>query len=107
VMRGLGLSAEDRARVGEMVLVVREDVRIGFAFVQGVLRPLLTEHRPDLLWIDPALAYLGGEASSQRDVGGFLRNMLNPLLREFACGCVILHHQQTADWQGETGLAGG
>jgi len=106
VMRGLHLSEEDRARVGEMVLVVREDVRIGLAFVQFVLRPLLERHRPDLLWIDPALSYLGGEASSQRDVGGFLRNMLNPLLREFACGCVILHHtnkpptgREKPDWQ--------
>src|SRR5205814_7826426 len=32
VMRGLHLSAEDRARVGEMVLVVREDARIGGVF---------------------------------------------------------------------------
>jgi len=33
-----------------------------------------------------------GETNSQRDVGGFLRNGLNPLLREFNCGCVIVHH---------------
>src|SRR5438876_10837748 len=69
VMRGLGLSEDDRARAGEMVLVVREDQRTGFAFIEGVLRPLLAEHKPDLLWIDPALSYLGGEASSQKDVG--------------------------------------
>ncbi|MEK7678422.1 MAG: AAA family ATPase [Verrucomicrobiota bacterium] len=106
VMRGLGLSDDERARACEMVLVVREDVRIGFAFVQGVLRPLLQEHRPDLLWIDPALAYLGGEASSQKEVGAFLRNFLNPLLREFNCGCVMAHHtnkpatgREKADWQ--------
>jgi hypothetical protein len=106
VMRGLHLTEQERAQVGEMVLVVREDVRIGFAFVQGTLRPLLEQHRPDVLWIDPALSYLGGEASSQKDVGAFLRNMLNPLLREFACGCVILHHtnkppagREKPDWQ--------
>jgi hypothetical protein len=92
VMRGLNLTDEERARAGEMVRVVREDARTSFAFTEGVLRPLLTEHRPDLLWIDPALAYLGGEASSQKDVGGFLRNLLNPLLREFNCGCVVVHH---------------
>lgn len=92
VIRGLGLSEDERVRACEMVLVVREDQRTGLPFVQSVLRPLLEEHRPDMLWIDPALSYLGGEASSQKDVGGFLRNMLNPLLREFNCGCVILHH---------------
>jgi hypothetical protein len=106
VIRGLHLTEEERARVGEMVLVIREDVRTGFGFVQGTLRPLLEEHRPDVVVIDPALSYLGGEASSQRDVGGFLRNWLNPLLREFGCGCVILHHtnkppagREKPDWQ--------
>ena len=53
---------------------------------------MLREHRPDLLWIDPALAYLGGESNSQKDVGGFLRNQLNPLLTEFRCGVVVVHH---------------
>jgi hypothetical protein len=88
-----------------MVLVAREDVRIGFLFVEDVLRPLLKQHHPDLLWIDPALSYLGGDASSQEVVGTFLRNMLNPLLRQFKCGCVILHHtnkppgREKPDWQ--------
>ncbi|MGD1084693.1 MAG: AAA family ATPase [Verrucomicrobiota bacterium] len=106
VMRGLVLTPEQRDRAGKLVLVVREDERTGFAFVQGLLRPLLEKHRPDVLWIDPALAYLGGEASSQKDVGAFLRNLLNPLLREFNCGCVIVHHtnkpaagREKADWQ--------
>ena len=107
VIRGLGLSAEDAARACDSVIVVREDSRSGMAFVQTVLRPLMEAHRPDLLWIDPALAYLGGESSSQKDVGGFLRNMLNPLLHEFGCGCVVVHHtnkpatgKEKPDWQG-------
>src|ERR1035438_2681422 len=50
VIRGLGLSEEERARACEMVLVVREDQRTGCGFVEGVLRPLLEQHRPDLLW---------------------------------------------------------
>ena len=106
VMGGLGLSDHERASACEMVLVVREDLHKGFQFVAEVISPLLQEHRPDLLWIDPALSYLGGAASSQEDVGGFLRNMLNPLLREFKCGCVILHHtnkpstgRDKPDWQ--------
>ena len=107
VIRGLGLSAEDVARACENVMVAREDSRSGMAFVQSVLRPLLDRQRPDLLGIDPALAYLGGESSSQKDVGGFLRNMLNPLLHEFGCGCVVVHHtnkpatgKEKPDWQG-------
>ncbi len=107
VIRGLGLNADETKRALDNVIVVREDSRTSSGFATGVLRPLLETHRPDLLWIDPALAYLGGEASSQKDVGGFLRNLLNPLLREFNCGCVVVHHtnkpssgREKSEWQG-------
>jgi hypothetical protein len=53
---------------------------------------LLREHRPDMLWIDPVFSYLGGNASSQEDVSPFLRNQINPLVREFDCGVVLVHH---------------
>lgn len=106
VIRGLELSREDGAAACDRIIVVREDSRTGVGFLAGTLRPLLSEHRPDLVWIDPALSYFGGEASSQKDVGGFLRNGLNPLLREFGCGGVVVHHtnkppsgREKPDWQ--------
>ena len=102
VIRGLKVTAEEAKRACENVIVVREDSRTGFRFIVGTLRPLLAEHRPDILWIDPALAYLGGEASSQKDVGGFLRNMLNPLLREVQLRLRgSPSHEQAAGWQGK------
>jgi hypothetical protein len=65
--------------------------------------------------VDTALAYLGGEAGSQKDVGGFLRNMLNPLLREFNCAAVVVHHtnkppvgKEKPDWNaGDFAYLGG
>jgi len=92
VCAGLNLNPEQIALVKEMVWVVREDQRTSFAFLQGVLRPTLEQHKPDLLWIDPVLAYLGADASKQADVSTFLRNGLNPILREFNCGCVVVAH---------------
>ena len=90
----------------ENVIIASEDARTGAAFFLEAVEPLLVEHKPDLLWIDPALAYLGGEASSQKDVGGFLRNLLNPLLHRHQCGCVVVHHtnkpasgKEKGDWQ--------
>jgi hypothetical protein len=106
VIRGLGLSEADVATACARVLVVTEDTRTGAALCRDVLRPLLAEHRPDLLWLNPALAYLGGEASAQRDVGGFLRNGLNPLLHEYDCGGIPIHHtnkpptgREKPDWR--------
>jgi len=92
VIRGLNLSEDDAKQACENVIVAREDSRTGRGFIEGTLRPLLEQHRPDILWIDPALAYLGGEANSQKEVGTFLRNWLNPRLHEFKCGCVVVHH---------------
>ena len=92
VYAGLELSAAEREQAGQQIIVAREDERTGMAFLQQSVRPLAAEHKPDLLWLDPMLSFLGGESNSQKDVGGFLRNGLNPLLREFNCGCVGVHH---------------
>ena len=115
VLAGLNLSDEEKQAAMKMVVVVREDVRTGLIFFAGTVRPMLAEHQPDLLWIDPALSYLGGEANSQKDVGGFLRNQLNPLLREFNCAVVMVHHtnkppvgKEKPDWNaGDFAYLGG
>ena len=92
VVKGLELLPEQAIEAFNRIKVCREDARTGTAFFENTVRQLLEEHRPDLLWIDPVLAYLGGDASSQEVVSGFLRNQLTPLLREFNCGVVIIHH---------------
>ena len=106
VIAGLKLTAAEAKQATESVIVWREDERTGLRFFAEVVRPLLEQHRPDVLWIDPALSYLGGETNSQKDVGGFLRNQLNPLLREFNCAAVVIHHtnkppagREKAEWQ--------
>lgn len=92
VIAGLELTAEEAKTACDNIIVVREDSRTGPRFFSEVVRPLLEAHRPDLLWIDPALAYLGAAASVQEDVTLFLRTYLNPLVREFNCGVLIVHH---------------
>lgn len=92
VMRGLELTEAQMRTAQARVLVVNEDIRTGATFFEEVVRPLLIQHRPDLLWIDPVLAYLGGDTAHQKDVGAFLRNGLNALLRELRCGAVLIHH---------------
>jgi len=107
VIAGLGLSEADAAAATANITVIREDEHTAMRFFEKTVRPLLAAHRPDLLWIDPALSYLGGEVSSQREVGAFLRNGLNPLLAEFNCGGIVVHHtnkpasgQEKKTWSG-------
>ena len=107
VIAGIGLSEEEALNACGKILVAREDRRTAIQFFREVVRPLLAKHPCDLLWIDPALAYLGAEASAQKDVGAFLRNNLNPCLRDFRCGVVVLTHtnkphvgREKPDWSG-------
>lgn len=92
IIAGLRLNPDEAKQAGERILICREDVYTGSLFLQGVVRPLLREHRPDLVVIDPALAFLGGDTNSQKDVANFLRTGFQPLLREFDCGAIITHH---------------
>ena len=105
VLAGLNLSASDSLYARENILVFTENSRTSQAFASYTLMPLLEKHRPDLVIIDPALAYLGGDVNAQKDVGAFLRNQLNPLLTEYRCGCIIVHHiskpsREKSPWAG-------
>lgn len=48
--------------------------------------------RPDIVWIDPLLAYMGGEITKSSDCAKFFRNTLNPVVEDFDIGVVIIHH---------------
>ncbi|MCH7227234.1 AAA family ATPase [Haloferula sp. A504] len=82
----------ERKLLKQNVHVCETRSHVGPGFFDKVLRPLLEKHRPDLVFINPAFSYLGGEANSAVDVADFLRVGLNPLLEEFDCGAVVFHH---------------
>jgi hypothetical protein len=88
----MDLTDEETKTAMENVIVFQENTRTGKAFFDYTVAPLLELHHPDLLWIDPALSYIGSNASAQEAVGYFLRNLLNPLLSQFRCGCIVIHH---------------
>ena len=92
VFNGLNLTEAEQVAASKNILVYQESSKTGGDLCSEVLDPLLKENKPDLLWLDPALAYIGGDMNSQKDVGKFLRNDLAPLLKKHNCGGVIIHH---------------
>ncbi|MEI8287907.1 MAG: AAA family ATPase [Verrucomicrobiota bacterium] len=92
VFNGLNLTEAEQVAASKNILVYQESSKTGGDLCSEVLDPLLKENKPDLLWLDPALAYIGGDMSSQKDVGKFLRNDLAPLLVKHNCGAVVIHH---------------
>jgi hypothetical protein len=102
---GLNLSEEARAEACAAIEVVCESAVTGANFI-ALVRRLVAQHRPDLIIIDPFFAYLGDSVSEQKAVSAFLRNGLNPILQEYGCGVVLVHHtnkpktgREKPDWQ--------
>ncbi|MEI8290604.1 MAG: AAA family ATPase [Verrucomicrobiota bacterium] len=92
VFNGLNLSEDEQDEASKNIFVSQESSKTGPALCFEVLDPLLETIKPDILWIDPALAYLGGDMNNQKDVGAFLRNHLAPLLIKHNCAVIIIHH---------------
>lgn len=92
ICRGLNLSVSQRANFFSDVRVFTSNGLTGARFCDEVVRSLLNSYHPSIVAIDPALAFLGGDVKEQRDVSDFLRSRLNPLLLEFKCACLIVHH---------------
>lgn len=91
VCRGLGLAESERALLEANFRTVHCSRYSGEAFAEFVAH-LCRIHRPDIVWIDPLLAYLGGEVGKMQDTGRFLRNQLSPVIEDYNCGVVMVHH---------------
>jgi len=105
VSEALKLTDEEKAEVRERVLYASERARTGVVFLAEVVEPLLEKHRPDILRIDPLLAYLGADVNDAKETAAFLRNRLNPLLEKYNCAAIINHHipkvinRDTSKWR--------
>ena len=77
----------------------------GWEFLEQVVRPQLEKHKPDILRINPLQAYLGGDIKNAEVTASFLRNGFNPLLAEYQCAAIIVHHtpktnfRDTKEWK--------
>ncbi len=106
VTAGLHFTPNDRQRAPANVHVASVDDRTGADFIRGVVESLVSDFKPDLVCLDPLLAYLGGDVSKQETVSAFLRNQLNPVLHRHGCAVVLVHHtnkppsgREKPDWQ--------
>lgn len=92
VLSGCNLTEVEKAQAQKRFMVCTVNDRSGDKFAL-TLDALLTEFGPfDLVIIDPAFAYLGGDSNSQKDVSHFMRELLNPLLQRHRVGLILAHH---------------
>ena len=104
ILRALDLTDEELGYVRNNLVIVRDCTSTGERFVDR-MRRLAEKHKPDLAWVDPLLAFIGGDLSSQETAGGFLRNLLNPLALSANFAWMLVHHtpKPTRDGSGYQG----
>ena len=92
VMSAMGLSDEEEKLCGQNLLIASEQERTGVGFIHGVLRPLIEQHLPDIVRIDPLMAFAGCDLTQSAEAAKFLRSGINPLLTKFSCAVIFVHH---------------
>jgi hypothetical protein len=88
---GIKTAQEASSALQGRLAVVAEAVQTGEEFANAV-RHLVAKHKPDLVWLDPLLSFIGDDISKQDVCSYFLRNLLNPIAHETGVVWMMMHH---------------
>lgn len=83
--------SEEWERLRGNLVFIRDNSHTGFEFCESVRR-LIERHKPDIVWLDPILSFVGADLSRQEVIGQFFRNWLNPILDATGAACFCIHH---------------
>ncbi len=89
VCGGLDISKAD---LKDKFIIYRDSIHTGRSFCD-LARMRILKHKPDIVWVDPLLSYLGDDINKQDAVSAFLRNGIQPILEETGVAWVWLHHE--------------
>lgn len=92
VTSAMNLTHGDRDTLKENLLFYTETVRTGEAFAEMV-RKIVVRNRLDFLVCDPLLSYVGGDLSKQEVASNFLRNLIQPILKDTGVIICFVHHE--------------
>jgi RecA-family ATPase len=105
ICNGLGFDSAERGLIADNLAIFRESVATGPEFGK-VMRRLITEHRADIVFVDPLMAYSGCDLSETSEASAFLRHVIQPILDETGVIIVFMHHtgkpKSKADSEGQT-----
>jgi|GEM_PF-1098017 len=84
-------SKEERRLLNANFSIINEDSQAG-EFFAPFLDHVCKRYAPDVIWLDPLMAYIGDDISKQAVCSVFLRNQVNPILHRYNVGLIVLHH---------------
>ena len=91
ITRILGLSETEKADLRKNFRVISDDTHSGEGFVR-LLSSICDRYKPEIVIVDPLMAYIGGEISKQEVCTKFFRNGINPVIHKYNIGLIVLHH---------------
>jgi len=105
VVTGASLWPDERAKLEDNLAIYRDTNSVGEAF-PGMIRELITQHRADLIFVDPLLSFAGIDIADQQQASQFLRHDLNKVLVETQAVLIAMHHttkpRAAKDKEGQT-----
>lgn len=94
VLAGLGIddfTETDLDLVQKNLVFVSNTIHTGLEFTEAAQR-LIDRHKPDIVWLDPLLSFIGDDVSRQDVCSRFLRNWLNPISKATGVVWICVHH---------------
>lgn len=93
VLAGLGIEAgsDEETTADKNVVFVSDASHTGEVFCKNVQR-LIDKHRPNLVWLDPLLSFIGDDISKQSVCSEFLRTWLGPISEATKVAWMMMHH---------------
>jgi hypothetical protein len=105
VYNGLFLHPSEQQLLEENLAIFRDTVSVGATF-PNMLRAVINQHRADLIFVDPLLAFAGIDIADQEQASKFCRHDLNSILVETGCVLIAMHHttkpRTAKDKEGQT-----
>jgi hypothetical protein len=105
VVAGASLWPDERAKLEDNLAIFRDIHSVGDSF-PGMIRELITQHRADLIFVDPLLSFAGIDIADQQQASKFLRHDLNKVLVETQAVLIAMHHttkpRAAKDKEGQT-----
>lgn len=91
MIHAMRLTEAEQAQVAANVIVITDRIHRGISFLAELKRQIAL-HKPDIVWINPLLAFIGGDVNDAKAAGEFLREGLNRLNEPASFAYIIIHH---------------
>ena len=93
----VGLAFDGVATHSEVITACGNVIVVTLSGVKGdklamLVRDLIAKHKPDILAINPAFAFVDGNVNDGDVVRKFLRDLLDPILKDTGVALVMVHH---------------